>query len=273
MTTPLLIIGKPASGKTTFLAQLHAKLDVSNSALKLYKPVDNLNPIIEALNLLADGQEVKPTPSEKSTSIMLPIQFGDQKIDLNCPDYGGEQIRQIINQREVNEKWIDSIKQSDNWVLFIRPTDITTNFDLSNKTIKPEILQESKGTAEEYYISDQSSFIELLQIMLYIKGQDAHFKSTKIKLTIALTCWDEIDTGDTPNDKLKECLPLLYDFIKANWIETKINIIGLSSLGLNLKEEENKQKYREQGSENFGFLIKTDGSKTQDITQLISEAI
>ncbi len=273
MNKPLLIIGKAHSGKTTFLAQLHARLDLNNSALKLYKPVDNLRPIIEALNCLADGEEVKPTPTDKSTAIVLPIQFGEQKIDLNCPDYGGEQINHIIDNREVEAKWSDSIKQSENWILFIRPSNVTTGFDLSNKTIKPEILESGNGIAEEYSISDQSSFIELLQIMLYTKGQDSHFKISTTKLTIVLTCWDEVNDGETPKEKLIKCLPLLYNFVKTSWIESKFNIIGLSALGFSLKEKGNKEKYQTEGSENFGFLIKPDGSEIKDITQLISEAI
>ena len=140
MTKPLLIIGKPHSGKTTFIAQLYTRLDVNKSSLKLYKSIDNLTPIIEALKSLEDGEEVMPTPADKSSSIILPILFDQQKIDLNCPDYGGEQINFIINNRVVDEKWNDAIKQSENWILFIRLSNLVTGYDLSNKTIKPEIF-------------------------------------------------------------------------------------------------------------------------------------
>jgi GTPase SAR1 family protein len=273
MTKQLLIIGKPNSGKTTFLAQLHLLLDTNNSSLKLYKPVDNLTPIIDALNCLADGEEVKPTPMEMSTTIILPIQFWEQKIDLNCPDYGGEQINNIIDNREVDAKWTDSIRQSENWILFIRPSNLSANYDLSNKTINPDVLKSGNDTAEEYSISDQSSFIELLQIMLYTKGHDCHFRNADTKLTIVLTCWDEVKNNDTPKQKLIKCLPLLFNFIESNWIESKFNVIGLSALGLNLKEQGNKEKYQTEGSENFGYIIMADGSEIHDITKLISEAL
>ena len=273
MTKSLLIIGKPDSTKTTFLAQLHARLEMSDSVLKLYKPVDNLNPIIDALNCLANGDEVKTTPTDKSSVIMLPIQFEDQKIDLNCPDYGGEQINHIIENREVDEKWAQAIKQSDNWILFIRPSNLTTGFDLSNKTINPNNLEGEPSKVETYSISDQSSFIELLQIMLYVKGQDAHFKCSNVKLTITLTCWDEVKNGETPKEKLKKCLPLLLNFIESNWTEEKFSIVGLSALGCSLKDVENKEKYQTEGAEKFGFFIKSDGTETEDITHLISEAI
>lgn len=273
MATKILLIGKPHSGKTTFIGQLCARVEANNSALKLYKAVENLTPIIEATRALAKGEEVKTTPTDKNSVICLPLQHGEVKIDLDCPDYGGEQVNHIIENREVDFKWADSIKQSENWILFIKPSDLNTSYDLSNKTIKSEELENGNGKSEEYSVSDQSSFIELLQILLHTKGQDSHFKNATTKLTVVLTCWDELTSTSSPKEELKKILPLLLNFIETNWVESKVNILGLSSLGLSLKEQENKIKYQESGSENFGYMLKSDGAKDQDITQLILEAV
>lgn len=273
MATTILLIGKPHSGKTSFIGQLCARVETNNSALKLYKAVENLAPIIEATRALAQGDEVKTTPTEKSTVISLPLQYGDEKIDLDCPDYGGEQINKIIENREVDSKWAESIRQSENWILFIKPTDLSTSYDLSNKTIKPEVLENGNGASEEFSISDQSSFIELLQILLHTKGQDLHFKNSTTKLTIVLTCWDELNSDARPKEELEKCLPLLLNFVETNWIESKLCILGLSSLGFSLKDAENKIKYQEMGSENFGYIIHPDGKKNNDITQLIIESL
>lgn len=274
MATPILLIGKPHSGKTTFLGQLCARIEANNSLLKLYKAVENLSPIIEATRALAKGDEVKTTPTEKNTVICLPLQHGETQIDLACPDYGGEQVNFIIENREVESKWADSIRQSENWILFIKPSDLTTSYDLSNKTVKPEVLENSDGKSEEYSISDQSFFIELLQILLYAKGQDSHFRNSTTKLTVVLTCWDELKTKGTPKDELRRFLPLLLTFIETNWIESMLNILGLSSQGFPLKDSpENKIKYQEVGSENFGYMINSDGTENKDLTQLIIEAL
>jgi double-GTPase-like protein len=273
MAMQILLIGKPHSGKTTFIGQLHARVDANNSALKLYKAIENLTPIIEAAMALAKGEEVKTTPTDKSTVICFPLQHGETQIDLDCPDYGGEQVNEIIENREVDSKWADSIKQSENWILFIKPSDLTTSYDLSNKTIKPEVLENGNGKSEEYSVSDQSSFIELLQILLHTKGQDSHFKNSTTKLTVVLTCWDELSSTATPKEELNKILPLLLNFIETNWIESKVNILGLSSQGGSLKDPELKNKYQEEGSENFGYILKSDGAKDNDITQLILEAV
>lgn len=273
MNTALLLIGRPHSGKTTFIAQLCGRAEQSTSALKLYKPVDDLTPVIEAVRALANGDEVKTTPTDKSTLISLPLQFHDQKIDLDCPDYGGEQINHLLESREVDLKWTESIKNSNNWILFVKPSDLSSSYDLSNKTISPEILANSNGDSDEYSISDQTFFIELLQVLLHTKGQDSHFKNSSVKLTVVLTCWDELNSKATPEKEFTKALPLLLDFIKANWADKQISVLGLSSLGMSLKENGNKLKYQENGSENFGYLVNADGQRTNDITQLVIQAL
>lgn len=273
MTTPVLIIGKPHSGKTTFIAQLYSRIDSNTSIAKLYKPVGNLTPIIEALRSLAKGEEVIATPTDSNTTITLPLQLDTLQVDLFCPDYGGEQINSIIDNREVDTNWNDLIKISQNWLLFIRPSSISKPYDLSNKTVKPEILESGSVDTQEFSLSDQSSYIELLQIFLHVKGQDAHFKNSTTKLTIVLTCWDEINAAHTPKELLQKDMPLLFEFIESNWVNEKIIIIGLSSLGLSLQDSGSKEKYLLEGSEKFGYVISDDSEKVQDIAELILKAL
>ncbi len=273
MNKQLLIIGKPNSSKTTFVSQFYTRLRSKKSSFTLYKAVGNISAINEACDLLANGEETKTTPVDKNVGLLLPIQFGEKKVDLYCPDYGGEQINNIINNHEVDKKWSDSIKESDNWILFIRLSNLKTSFDLSNKTISPENLENNCVQEKKYAISDQSAFIELLQILLHVKKHNYHFKISNIKLTVVLTCWDELETEDLPRSKFLECLPLLLNFIESNWELNKINIIGLSAQGFNLSIKENQEKYRIEGSENFGYIINSDGTETKDITKLISVAL
>lgn len=273
MKKSILIVGLPNSSKTTFITQLYGRLTLGTGGLKLYKSVSNLTPIIEALNLLADGEEVSPTSTDKSTGIELPIAVREDMVDLYCPDYGGEQVNVIIRDREIQPKWNDAIIGSNHWMLFIRLNNLTKRFDLSNKTISSENAAKQGDSAIEYSISDQSAYIELLQILLATKKQDAHFKNSISKLTIVLTCWDEEENGEKPIDKLKRDLPLLLTFVESNWSNDMINIVGLSALGLSLKAPENKKLYQENGSEGYSYVIKSDGSRINDITQLIIEAL
>lgn len=275
MGTSILLIGKPHSSKTVFLSQFYSKLQKNKSKLKLYKSVDDLSPISEAREALASGEEPQTTPSEKSVQFYLPIQVAEKKIDLKCPEYGGEQVLSIVENRELNKEWTNSIQESNSWILLIRLNNVNKPLDISDVTYSEQDQKNSKETVSEteYNISDQSFFIELLQIFLHTKGTDYHKVNDKPKLTIVLTCWDEMNTKEKPYYVLQSKLPLLLNFLESNWNKHYLNIIGLSAQGFSLTTPKNKEKYQIEGPEEFGYLILPDGTQTNDITELIEQAL
>ena len=275
MGTSILLIGKPHSSKTVFLSQFYSKLQKNKSKLKLYKSVDDLSPISGAREALASGQEPQTTPSEKSVKFYLPIQVAEKQVDLKCPEYGGEQVLSIVENRELNKEWTTSIQESNSWILFIRLNNVNKPLDISDVTYSEQHHKNSKEpmSETEYKISDQSFFIELLQILLHAKGTDCHRVNNKQKLTIVLTCWDEMNTEEKPYDILKSKLPLLLNFLESNWDKNYMNIVGLSAQGFSLTTLENKEKYQIEGPEEFGYLVLPDGVQTNDITELIEQAL
>lgn len=275
MGTSILLIGKPHSSKTVFLSQFYSKLQKNKSKLKLYKSVDDLSPISEAREALASGEEPQTTPSEKSVKFYLPIQVAEKQVDLKCPEYGGEQVLNIVENRELNKEWTTSIKESNSWILFIRLNNINKPLDISDVTYSEQHQKSSKEQVSEteYKISDQSFFIELLQIFLHAKGTDYHKVNDKPKLTIVLTCWDEMNTQENPYEVLKSKLPLLLNFLESNWDNGYLNIMGLSAQGFSLTTAKNKEKYQIEGPEEFGYIVLPGGTKINDITELIEYAL
>ncbi|MBV2196420.1 MAG: hypothetical protein KUL78_07960 [Flavobacterium sp.] len=274
MHKQLLIIGKPHSSKTVFLTQLYSRLQKKKSKLTLYKAVENLSTISAAREALAIGEEPKPTNTEKSDLFYLPIQTSDlNQTDLLCPEYGGEQINGIIDGREISTNWAKAIDNSDNWIFFIRLNSINQPKDISTIEVTKENTPVVDSNESEYSISDQSSLIELLQFILHHKGYNYHTKNTQVKLLVVLTCWDELETMNNPEEVINSRLPLLLNFIETNWDKQFFKIIGLSALGFPLNSLENKEKYQIEGPECFGFLVKENGETTEDITELILEAL
>lgn len=277
MSTSILLIGKPHSSKTVFLSQFYSKLQKNKSKLKLYKPVEDLSPISAARDALALGEEPQTTPSEKSVKFFLPIQAEMGKVDLQCPEYGGEQILNIVENRSLSKDWAKAVSESDSWVLFIRLNNLNKALDISDLTFSEEYASINNVTKvdTEYRISDQSFFIELLQIFLHYKNADYHLPNQKVKLTVVLTCWDEIKEAEeaAPYQVLKSELPLFLSFIRSNWEQEYLNIIGLSAQEFALDNIKNQERYQIEGPEEFGYLILPDGKRTKDITELIDQAL
>ena len=140
--------------------------------------------------------------------MILPIELNQQQFDLICPDYGGEQINKVFLSRQIDKNWAEAINASDNWIFFIRLNSINHQLDLSNiiVTDHPSI---EKSNDSSYTTTEQSTLIELLQIFLHSKGHDYHKKNSRVKLTIVLTCWDELNTSNKPKDVLRENLTML----------------------------------------------------------------
>lgn len=82
-----------------------------------------------------------------------------------------------------------------------------------------------------------------------------------------------MNTEEKPYDVLQSKLPLLLNFLESNWDKNYLNIVGLSAQGFSLTTPENKEKYQIEGPEEFGYLVLPDGVQTNDITELIEQAL
>ena len=269
----LFILGLPGSGKTVFAIQFYNRLIKNKSFIKLYDSVKNISLIAEARAKLSKGELPEPTSADKFSDLNLPLQVGEQRLNLIYPDFGGEQIHRIYEERAVDKNWSKNLKKSSNWLLFIKLLDLKRIDDSSNFTIEKERLKQDNADIIEFEISDQSKLIELLQILLDIKNNDSHYKNSSINLSVILTCWDEIDTKETPITVFNKFLPLLLNFIENSWEDSNIKVFGLSALGFDLISDKHKQKYIDEGAENFGYFVDANGNKDDDMTQLISEVI
>lgn len=267
----ILIIGPPGSGKTTFLAQLYGRLIDKKGKLQLASAPENIDGIKSAYNRLADGEETESTPSTDNLEVRIPVIYEGLEFMLHCKDYGGEQVRDLVALMEYDKTWINRAKMNDRWILFIRPSEIEHRFDLSKKGYAVKDQKESKASSSG--TSDQSKFIELLQVLLHARGTGMKDPIDTPRLLIAITCWDELSTNLRPEEILQQKMPLFAHFIKANWLPGAFKIVGVSAQEFPLKTDEARDKYLDEMPQNFGFLVLEDNSKEKDLTRLIEKAL
>lgn len=271
----ILIIGASNVGKTHFGGQLYGRLDEKNCSLKLREQPESLSVFKEVWEKLNNGLLGAHTPSNQNTKIVFPVEDTNGKcIDIIYPDYAGEQVLQIVQQRNINPKWIELIQKSDDWILFIRPSLIDPTVDITTKLyehIKSDSEKEDIKTQEESIkIKDSNPlfYIELLQMFLFAKGIDCAHKN-KPQLTILLSCYDEIDK-QLPKKYFQEKMPMLSNFVDAVW-KDKSNIYGLSSLGQSLENKTPDEKFAIDGPENKGYFIREDDiNEISDITKIFN---
>jgi GTPase SAR1 family protein len=267
----ILIIGPPKTGKTTFLAQLYGRLLDKKGKLQLASAPENIDGIKSAYDRLTDGEETEPTPSTENLEVKIPVIHEGQEFVLHCKDYGGEQVRDLIALMEYDKTWIERAKTNDRWVLFIRPSEIEQRFDLSKKGYAEKDQKESNSSISG--TSDQSQFIELVQVLMRARGTGMKDLIDTPRLLIALTCWDELKTDSTPEEILQQKMPLFTQFIAASWLPGAFNIIGVSAQEFPLKTEKDRDKYLDEMPQNFGYLVLDDNPKEKDLTRLIEKAL
>ncbi|MBN8568070.1 MAG: hypothetical protein J0M18_00445 [Ignavibacteria bacterium] len=274
----ILIIGGPNAGKTHFGGQLYGRL---SSRLFNYKIAPNNRPddltiFQEVIDKLSEGRRAGHTEASANRSIELKIEdVVGNKIVFEFPDYAGEQVNYIIENRRVNKVWKQYIESSNSWMLFVRLDEVKPVEDIINKGIpSPEEIVKRNATPPPIKISDAAHFIELLQMLLYTKGTTTLNKVVTPNLTVVLSCWDVLNLPDNtkPSDILKERLPLLYDFLKNIWTENSLSIIGLSSTEKTLTDAADEE-YIDRTPIKFGYIISKDGAKQHDLTLSIQTFI
>ncbi|WP_323166070.1 hypothetical protein [Pseudomonas bubulae] len=260
----ILLVGESNVGKTHYGAQFLKRLMVKACALKMSGSPTNLEAFTTALSCLAEGKSTDHTPANIYVESVWPItDDAGRYAELVWPDYGGEQVRNLVMQRRIPNAWRDRVFEATGWVLLIRLHSLRSEDDLFSRPMQSFATVEPQGEAA-YELSDQARTIELLQMLLYLAQLHLDRPLRKPRLTILLSCWDELETAELPADLLASRLPMFWSFVRSNWAEP--TVIGLSALERPLDKADADQDYAIRGPEEFGYVVLPSGEKSTDIT-------
>src|SRR5688500_829647 len=96
--------------------------------------------------------------------VILPVATaGGSPFELVFPDYSGEQIKAMMEQRHISKDWQGRLEESGAWLLFIRLELIRAYEDILSRPALPV----SKGvvpSTDDFKWSDQAYYVELLQL-------------------------------------------------------------------------------------------------------------
>lgn len=275
----ILIIGRTETGKSCLKGQLLRKLTESDSIISLDKASENISEIIKITESQSRGLRPERTSKEKDIATVFHLKLENENvIDMIWPDYAGEKIVDIVRERQIPIDWEVNIKESTIWFLFIRLDKLKPLDSLLNMPREyPNVIE----GAPKLEISDYSFFIELLQILLYVKGVGTRSKVSEPVLQVCLSFWDELDQKQVANPKqeLMNRCPLLVEYIDSQWKNEKIAYLGISPQEMKLKNNEadveKDPKVQEfiDAPEDFGYVIKENGEKVKDLTYLIQNSL
>ena len=260
--TSILLVGESGVGKTHYGAQLLRRLMNVGGALRMDGAATNLEPFEAALESLNEGRAADHTARSVYVDSVWPVaDAAGNKAVLVWPEYGGEQIKSIVETRRLPGSWQSRIDGADTWLLLIRLQQTRVGEDIFSKPLSD--LRGAPVANREVNPSDQARLVELLQILLYAHGAAAKPRPEP-RLGILLTCWDEAGADGLPEAALEAWLPLVSAFVRANWNDPMI--MGLSALERPLSPKERDLEYASRGPEHFGYVIEPAGNRTSDLT-------
>ncbi|MGB3551319.1 MAG: hypothetical protein WA993_11550 [Candidatus Binatus sp.] len=260
----ILLIGESDVGKTHYGAQLLKRLMKGDGCLSMNGAATNLEPYEAALESLNEGRSADHTAPGTYVDSIWPIADRDGRCgEIIWPDYGGEQVRNITSSRRVSDAWRARILASRAWLLLFRLQQMRVIDDIFSRPLNS--LRITPVEDREVQISDQARLIELLQVLMFVGHTSSSDGRVALpKLGILLTCWDELGFRGRPVDALNERLPMLKEFVEANWQDALI--LGLSALGRSLSPRGRDMEYVARGPEHFGYVVTADGSEAPDLT-------
>lgn len=269
----ILLIGESGVGKTHYGAQLLKRLMKGDGLLRMDGAASNLEPFEAAMESLNEGMSADHTPTGIYVDSIWPIaDKHNRKAELVWPDYGGEQIKAISLTRRIPASWRNRVISTPSWLLLVRLQQTRTSDDIFSRP-----LHEISGNNEEnreVQVSDQARLIELLQILLYIRGAISISPLQSPRLCILLSCWDELGAEaleERPAVILKQRLPMLASFLESTWLEP--TVLGLSALERTLTNSDRDMEYAARGPEQFGYIVMSDGQRSTDLTIPIQQLL
>ena len=275
-TNKVLLIGKPGTSKSTFLDQFYGLVELGMSCAQLRATPASLAAIEQGRARLAQGQEVEATPSAELAKIILQLSVDGRNLDLDLLDYGGEQVRDIIDNRNLPAHWVQLANECDTWLLFLRVHDQHEPDDVSVRPITEAVTgepepegQQAEGNAVSAQLNEAVSLIELLQMLLDARktGYRPLIDVPRLKLVVSL--WDMLPCPDVPEVELRKRYPLLVQFMRSNWVPAAGSVWGLSPQGFSLELPENQEKYLLNGSEQYARVILPTGESQNDLALLL----
>jgi hypothetical protein len=273
-----VMIGLPASGKTSFLAALwylvqHKEVDHRLTLECREGDSKHLNHI----SSLWASFEVVPrtsTSSERTVSMILSDSITKKTITLTFPDLSGESFRAQWVERHFTVSYDNFLKESVGGVLFISPLDYRKPVRIASAL---PLLKEMGAAGSSNGETDDSSIawdptkaptqVQLVELLQFVVERE-YFKPP-FRLALVISAWDQLKgVKATPVKWLVDEMPFLSQFLESNRRLFDFNVYGISAQGGDYGDDVGKLTGMKPSER---ILVAGDGvTNPHDLTELLT---
>jgi len=277
MRADFVIVGLPASGKTTFLAALWHLVEAGEEECRL--KLGSYEGDLTYLNKIAEAwRSFQPVPrtsqvGDANVTLELVDQNTNARATAFFPDLAGETFDAQVEARRCRPELIDSIAEDDGVLLFVSadvkgdglsiielnammPPDISalgkeglpvaaateaaeTN-DAQERAVAPagQVTEPSDPVAKRVEWEPKMLPSQVRVVQILSDMLRAPFEPRRRRLAVIISAWDLTKGMNlTPNDWLASQMPLVDQFLKTNTPSFDYAIYGVSAQGVSLSDE------------------------------------
>lgn len=268
--TGFVIMGLPASGKTTFLAALWHLLESQETNCRL--TLDRYEGDFEYLNRIAEAwrtfQRVPRTSQVGDVDISLELidRVTGAKSTAFFPDLAGETFDAQVEARQCRPELIEAVASDDGILFFISADvkgeglsivelnaaipdlgmDVPSPSADENGPPEPTVEEALDGEAEPGAASETGARLEwqpkmvLAQVRVVQLLSDmlrSPFEPRRRRLAVIVSAWD-LTRGSSlsPMQWLSERMPLVAQFLRSNQEAFESRVYGVSAQGVRLDD-------------------------------------
>lgn len=247
-------LGRHGSGKTTYLGALWSVLRKEPRDDDVEAVLDGPLPertayLDAAAHALEGGERVDRTNRGTGEDIVLQLQIGNRRVQLNQLDVAGETIEQALKSRAAPATLVERLRSADAVMLFINPSDITLVHTISEARAleraaggdppphptKQEPPDDATVTDEQIWENTPTA-VQLVDL-LQVATQPGRI-GQGVPIAVMISGWENIDpsiVGQTasviPLEWMWSRLPLLAQFLVANAAAEPFAVFGVSAQG------------------------------------------
>lgn len=262
-TDSVLLVGLPATGKTSYLSLLFLSiLEESGSSIRLNGFGDDREYLNEIARRLQSGTEADHTEVGRASGLELSVSLPDSSGGiLSIPDRSGETWEEALTGRTWSLPVAGSVSGSGGICFFISASDFPNDATIveANEAASALGIDSASvipsGSEPVFESSAQVQTVDLLQLLL--RGSQKRVN----RLSFIISAYDCAPAGVTPNAWVRTNAPLLHQFMESNAHVLESRIFGVSAQGGSFKADNSRRELLAQDPVQRAFLRSGDGTE------------
>lgn len=280
-TAKLVVAGLPRTGKTSLIAALWQYLESRepSGSLRLGKEPADKKYLNQILGEWSQAVEITRTGASVTHPIALDLKSAkDQAILLQLPDFNGEAYRDLWEKGTWQPELLELAKEATGVLFCIHPqtlempvTVAQENKVLADAGLAPSAADPSETGAspakEEPFDPAKSptatKIVFLLQVLQEAAGRS-------LPIAVVVSAWDTMKAEAIPEEWLRETLPLVHQFLRANAETSPYAVFGISAMGGDVKVATVRTKLLAQVDANSRIIVQEGAGRHSDVTRPIT---